>query len=99
MRHSTHGTRALLALALATATASAAGCGGDGGQVPRFPASGTVLVGGKPSPGVRVVLHPSDRLGDLDALKPSGVSGDDGAFRLGTYEAGDGAPAGRYKVT
>ena len=77
----------------------AIGCGGEPPQVPRFPASGTVLLDGRPAKGVQVMLYPAERLGDLDALKPIGVTGEDGVFRLGTYEKADGAPAGRYKVT
>ena len=45
------------------------------------------------------MLYPAERIGDLDALKPIGVTGEDGVFRLGTYEKADGAPAGRYRVT
>lgn len=84
---------ASLALALAI------GCDDGLPQVPRFPASGTVLLDGRPANGVQVMLYPADRLGDLDALRPTGVTGEDGAFQLGTYEKADGAPAGRYKVT
>jgi hypothetical protein len=75
-----------------------AGCGGPP-RVPLYEASGKVLVEGQPAKGVEVRLHPADRLGDPNALRPFATTGEDGSFRLGTYEAGDGAPEGRYKAT
>lgn len=84
---------------LAWLFALASGCGGEPDLAPRFPASGTVLVNGRPAEGVQIMLHPIDRPGDLDALKPTAISTADGTFQLGTYEKGDGAPAGRYNVT
>lgn len=86
-------------LALVAVLALVAGCGEAEDRATRFPASGTVLVDGQPAAGVQILLHPADRLGDLDALKPTAVTGADGAFQVGTYETGDGAPPGRYKVT
>lgn len=32
-------------------------------------------------------------------MRPSGRAGPDGSFTLTSYEEGDGAPAGEYKVT
>jgi hypothetical protein len=84
--------------ALAAALLLATGCGGADGRVPLFPASGSVLVDGRPAVGVQVRLHPLGAIGDIDALKPAGASGQDGSFRLGTYEGDDGAPAGRYTL-
>jgi hypothetical protein len=85
----------LLAVALI-----ATGCG-DGGppRVPLHPASGKVIVAGRPAAGVQVRLRPADDPESLDAHVPFGKTGEDGGFTLGTYEAGDGAPTGRYKVT
>jgi hypothetical protein len=77
----------------------AAGCGGGEDRVPVFPAKGKVLVDGQPAGGVQLRFYPEGAAADLDALKPAAVSGEDGSFRLGTYETSDGAPAGRYKVT
>ncbi len=74
------------------------GCGDDG-RVPLYPAVGRVLVDGEPAPDVQVVLYPADQVGDPDALRPRGTTGTDGSFVAGTYEKGDGAPAGRYVVT
>jgi hypothetical protein len=84
---------------LAPVLTLAAGCGGGETRVERFPASGMVRVDGKPAGGVQVMLHPADGIGDLDALKPTATSDAEGAFQVGTYGKGDGAPAGRYKVT
>jgi hypothetical protein len=72
---------------------------GDDGRVPLYRAEGRVEVGGEPAEGVQVVLHPADRPGDLDALRPRGTTGPDGSFEVGTFEPGDGAPAGRYVAT
>lgn len=78
---------------------AALGCGGGEAKVPLYPASGRVLVDGAPAGGVQVRLYPEGATGDLDALKPTAVTDETGTFRLGTYGKGDGAPAGRYKVT
>ena len=87
-----------IAPALLFAAFLVVGCGGDG-RVPLFPANGSVQVDGKPAAGVVVRLVPADALDDRDALQPFATTGDDGTFALGTYDKGDGAPAGRYKVT
>lgn len=73
--------------------------GGDGDRVLLYPVEGRVEVDGEAAEGIKVTLHPADRVGDIDALRPRGTTGPDGSFTLGTYEAGDGAPAGHYLVT
>jgi hypothetical protein len=75
------------------------GCGGAVDRLPLHPATGKVVIDGEPEPGVQIRLHPADKLNDASALQPFAVSDAEGAFRLGTYEEGDGAPAGRYKAT
>jgi hypothetical protein len=84
---------------IALLASCASGCGGGEDRLPLFPASGVVLADGKPADGVEVRLVPADAIDDRDALRPFATTGADGAFALGTYEKGDGAPAGRYKVT
>lgn len=74
-------------------------CNDDSGRPKRYPATGRVLVDGAGAAGIKVRLHPVDRLHDVDALNPSGATDADGAYRLGTYEDDDGAPPGRYKAT
>ena len=93
---SRYGIRAgLVAAALASA-----GCGEPGPpKVALHPASGKVIVDGQPTAGVLVRLRPAADPDALDALVPFGKTGEDGGYTLGTYEAGDGAPTGRYKVT
>jgi hypothetical protein len=73
--------------------------GGDDGRPKRYPTTGRVAVDGKGTAGIQIRLHPVGRTKDLDALRPAAVTGEEGVFRLGTYEEADGAPAGNYKVT
>jgi hypothetical protein len=75
-------------------------CGGEEpGRPKRYPATGKVIVDGKPEAGVQVRLHPVEGLDDVDAFHPAGVTDAEGVYRLGTFEQHDGAPAGRYKAT
>ncbi|QDV32479.1 carboxypeptidase-like regulatory domain-containing protein [Tautonia plasticadhaerens] len=78
-----------------------AGCGeGPGaGRLAVFPAGGSVLVRGEPAEGARVMLHPADPGVAAAGLFPHSTADASGAFALTTYEAGDGAPAGRYRVS
>ena len=76
-----------------------ASCSKTAGRKPTFPVSGRVLLpDGKPAEHALVVLHSA---GDVDegAGKPHGKVGADGTFKLTTYDADDGAPAGEYRVT
>jgi len=76
------------------------GCGDSGPpRAPLHPTSGTVIVDGQPAAGVQVRFRPAANPNALDALVPFGATDEDGVYTLGTYEPGDGAPAGRYKVT
>ncbi len=89
------GFAGLLAIVLA-----GAGCGESGPpKVALHPASGKVIVDGQPAAGVQVRLRPAADPDSIDALVPFGKTGEDGVYTLGTYEANDGAPTGRYKVT
>jgi hypothetical protein len=88
------------ALGAALALLTLPSCGDDNaGRPPRYPASGRILVDGKCVAGIQVRLHPVDRLRDVDALQPRGVSDAEGAYHLGSYDESDGAPAGRFKAT
>lgn len=79
-----------------------AGCGSkDASQErrkPVFPVQGQVLFAGRPTPYALVVFHPLNP-DDKDTPRPRGQVGADGKFTLTTYEPGDGAPAGDYRVT
>ena len=63
-----------------------------------YPVRGSVFYKGKPAHGALVVFHPEDS-SDPRPVKPHGRVQADGTFRLSTYFADDGAPAGRYRVT
>ena len=72
------------------------GCGGgasDEGKTPVFPASGTVTMKGSPLAGATVAFSPQ---GD----QPTAVAttDDQGNFVLKTYDFGDCAAEGTYKV-
>ena len=84
--------------ALAAAALAAAGCGEKNKKLAVVPTEGRVLYKGKPAVGARVVLVPvADD--SPTGVKPRGVVGKDGAFRLTTYDAADGAPPGEYRVS
>ena len=91
-------SRAALPLLLGAAAAAAcAGCGDDW-QAETHPARGRVTVNGQPPAGAIVELHSAGGKPDVRNSRPWAVVGDDGSYTLTTYEKGDGAPAGSYKV-
>ena len=61
------------------------------------PASGEIVLDGKPAAGALLVFHPAALL-QLPAL-PRATVGQDGRYTVGTYEADDGLPEGEYVVT
>jgi predicted phosphodiesterase len=63
---------------------------------PTHPVAGKVFFEGVPVPGAQVTLVPAKAKGKGG---PVGVVGPDGSFRISTYQAYDGAPAGEYRVT
>jgi hypothetical protein len=90
-----HVAATLLLAALLTAL----GCGSKhADRLAVFPVSGRILWDGRPLPNAFVVLHPQGPQ-DLRAITARGQTDQDGNFRVTTYEAGDGAPAGAYAVT
>jgi hypothetical protein len=72
------------------------GCGTKGPELQ--PVKGTVLVNKKAAEHATVVLHPLNSAA-ADLPKPRGRVNADGSFTLTTLSAGDGAPAGEYRVT
>ncbi len=76
------------------------GCRGDDGRVPVHPASGKVTHQGKPAKGVVLQLLPVDveSVASKADLKPGALSKEDGQYEVMTYQSGDGAPEGTYKV-
>lgn len=87
------------AAAVAFAVVGSGGCGG--GKPTAVPVTGKVLFRNTaPAAGALVVFHPTDVAFEKTiGGKPVGTVADDGTFKLTTYEAGDGAPAGEYGVT
>ncbi len=71
---------------------------GHGGpeRLPVFPLTGTLVIEGQPAAGAAIVLYPED---ESISARPRASVGDDGTFAVTTYEPGDGAPPGEYKVT
>ena len=72
------------------------GCGD--GKIARYPVSGTVLVDGKPADGAMVILCPPESAVELKNVRPVGTTDAGGKFSMTTFDKGDGAPAGEYKV-
>jgi 5-hydroxyisourate hydrolase-like protein (transthyretin family) len=71
----------------------------DSNRKVTVPVSGEVYVDGQPAATLQVQCHP---LAGMDKEQPTitqAITGDDGKFQLATYEAGDGAPLGEYKLT
>jgi hypothetical protein len=60
---------------------------------------GKVLVRGAPAEGANVTLYPAIVESKKPAAPaPSGMTDSQGVFKLSSYDAGDGAPEGEYKV-
>ena len=71
-----------------------AGCAGsDTGRVKVYPARGSAFFNGRPAAGAIVRVH------GVEPAVPRAVVQKDGTFALTTYEAGDGVPPGRYRVS
>jgi hypothetical protein len=73
------------------------GCSGKTGPAV-FPVQGQVLFKGEPAAGALVVFHPINQL-EPDKGKPRATVEEDGSFKVTTYTAWDGAPAGDYAVS
>jgi hypothetical protein len=79
---------------------TALGCSTDDGRVDVYPVTGKVMVKGQPAEGAEVVFYPVTA--EVDGVKipgPAATTDANGVFRLRSYEAEDGAPAGEFKVT
>ena len=84
---------------LAVGMATMTGCGAkNADRLPVFPVEGLVTLNGQPLPNAFVVLHPKGT-SDSRALAARGQTDQHGQFKVTTYDAGDGAPAGEYAVT
>ena len=84
-------------LLLAVLALTAASCSRES-RPPVYPVRGAVMFQKKPAAKAVVVLRPTAP-GPPGATLPHGAVGPDGTFRIGTFGADDGAPAGEYVVT
>jgi hypothetical protein len=86
-------------LLLTMSLTAAIGCGSSrDDRVAVYPVEGAISFGGQSLEGAFVVLHPED-VEDPRALPARGYVDHAGKFTLTTYEAGDGAAEGEYRVT
>jgi hypothetical protein len=67
-------------------------------RIDLHPTTGTIRFGETVPAGAQIVLHPRGHVLPPEAI-PTAQVADDGSFVLGTYNTGDGAPAGAYKAT
>ena len=76
------------------------GCGAPHEERPPLhPATGTLTINGKPAEGALLVFHPAaGREFDARGTRPRATVEADGTFEVTTYQSGDGAPAGDYRV-
>jgi hypothetical protein len=88
----------MTAMALLLMAVCGLGCSeNQEGRVPVYPAAGRLTVRSEIPEGALIVLYPASTANPgASELRPSARVGKDGAFRLTTYEAGDGAPVGEY---
>lgn len=92
-------SRPFAPLAVSLVAVALAGCGDDGTRK-TYPVGGTVTIDGKPADaGVMVLLHPQFTETDRYPIHPKGETDAAGAFKITTYNAGDGAPEGAYLAT
>ena len=78
---------------------TAIGCGGADWQAETQPVKGTITINGEHPEGAIVTLHPTADAVDVRKSKPWGLVEPDGSYTLRTYDKGDGAPLGDYRVT
>jgi len=93
-------SRLILSTALCACLLAAASCKKkDDGRLPVYPVKGQILVDGNPVKGVLIYFWPAKIEKNLHAYCPNGQTDDNGHFKLSTYDADDGAPAGEYTIT
>ena len=63
-----------------------------------YPAKGSLTFRGKPVASADIVLFPVDTSWP-ETVRPRARTKADGSFEVWTYEQGDGAPAGTYRIT
>lgn len=81
------------------ATTLVVGCGkGKEPWETTYPVKGIITVKGKPVADAELSFFPENP-SYPDSVRPRAKSGADGSFVVWTYDQGDGAPVGSYKVT
>lgn len=65
---------------------------------PLYEVTGTVIQSGKPLPGVNVEFAPAEPDPSQEVLTATGITDDQGRFRLRAFDSQYGAPAGPYVV-
>jgi hypothetical protein len=83
-------------LLVSTVLVALAGCGD--GKIARYPVKGTIRVDGQPVEGALVIFCPVSGPPELQKERPYGRTDAQGIYELRTFEPGDGAPVGDYKV-
>lgn len=91
-------TRRVMFLPILAVCLTGIGCG-DGWRAKTYPAAGRLTINGVAPEGARVHLHSVGQKVDQRNSSPWGIVQKDGTYTLSTYEKGDGAPPGEYKVT
>jgi hypothetical protein len=90
-------------LLVVAATLAAPGCPSSAptfeNRKPTHPVSGQVLVNDKPAAGAFVLFIPVNEPAGSTDPRPRAEASEDGKFKIFTYDADDGAPAGEYLVT
>ncbi|MBN1851130.1 MAG: hypothetical protein JW829_00340 [Pirellulales bacterium] len=78
-----------------------AGCSQtDGDRMKVYPVHGTVTVDGRPAEGVEIVFFgATEDLKGKGTVAPYGTTDENGVYHLRSYDPGDGAPAGKFKVS
>lgn len=80
--------------------ASFTGCQGDDPNWKEtIPVTGEVFVGGKAAEGVMVKFVPTAGMDTAQPTETNAMTDDKGKFSASTYQLGDGAPAGEYRLT
>ena len=90
--------RGATAFAAMVAVLMLSGCG-QGWQAATYPVHGKLEINGQVPSGAVVELHSQGTAPDARNSRPWGIVDDSGTFRLTTYKANDGAPAGEYRLT
>jgi len=92
--------RVLVLVSIAGTCLSTASCQKtDPNRKETIPVCGEVYVDGQPAAMLQIQCHPVEGMDTQQPTITQAVTDQEGKFQLATYEAGDGAPVGEYKLT